>query len=329
MKRTILPLTSALALFGTALTLRAEVVFSNIGEAGDFRGFGSGIAAATLFTTGPSRAHVASVTLDHFLYDPANPPQDFHVRIYQAVSADANSTPTLNLVAELGNPTVDPTPTAMPGLATYVAYSPLTSLTLEATTTYAITIGEGANGTGSSMVGFTDSATFNSPAGWVLGSDWFGIDLGGSWLWSPYAGHLEFQVNTSATVNQAPDLSNAYATAPVLWPPDGRMVPFQVAGVTDADGDPVTVSITAIQQDEPLGKSGADALVNGSDTASVRAARLGNGNGRVYKISFTASDGKPDGVVKGEVFIAVPHDLAHPNAVDDGPTAGYHTSTAP
>jgi len=49
----------------------------------------------------------------------------------------------------------------------------------------------------------------------------------------------------------------------------------------------------------------------------VRAERSGEGNGRVYTIWFTASDGQ-GGESAGSVQVCVPHDNAHLDCVDDG-----------
>jgi hypothetical protein len=102
--------------------------------------------------------------------------------------------------------------------------------------------------------------------------------------------------------------------------------------VTDPDGDPVTISITGIEQDEPVVTPGADTtspdgIIDGS-TAWVRAERLGLGNGRVYRLSFTATDGKPNGTASGEVHLQVPHDKGgQATAIDDGGATGYYDST--
>jgi hypothetical protein len=50
--------------------------------------------------------------------------------------------------------------------------------------------------------------------------------------------------------------------------------------------------------------------------AQVRAERAGNGNGRVYVIMFTASDGH-GGSCQGMLRVNVPHDRNH-DAIDDG-----------
>ena len=62
--------------------------------------------------------------------------------------------------------------------------------------------------------------------------------------------------------------------------------------LSDADGDPVTITITGITQDEPTnglgdGDTSPDGKGIGTSTASVRAERSGKANGRVYIIYFT------------------------------------------
>lgn len=126
--------------------------------------------------------------------------------------------------------------------------------------------------------------------------------------------------------NRPPDCSGAYANPAVLWSPNHKMVSVSILGVTDPDGDPVTITITDIMSDEPTasdkGSGGAkhapDADGVGTDTASVRAERSGGGNGRVYEISFTASDGE-GGECQCSVTVSVPHDQGQGNtAIDDG-----------
>ncbi|HLG29265.1 MAG TPA: hypothetical protein VI387_03565, partial [Candidatus Brocadiales bacterium] len=124
-------------------------------------------------------------------------------------------------------------------------------------------------------------------------------------------------------VNNPPDCSGAYPSLLEIWPPDHKMVSVNILGVTDPDGDPVTITITGITQDEPLnglgdGDTCPDGAGVGSSTAQVRAERSGHGNGRVYEISFKASDGK-GGECTGSVTVCVPHDKRPGHVcVDDG-----------
>jgi hypothetical protein len=105
-------------------------------------------------------------------------------------------------------------------------------------------------------------------------------------------------------------------------------VPINILGVTDADGDPVTITITSIYQDEPVGTGPAspDGFGVGSSTAVVRAERDGTGDGRVYHIYFTASDGN-GGTCKGEVRVGVSDNQGQGlDPIDGGP---LYDSTVP
>jgi hypothetical protein len=127
-------------------------------------------------------------------------------------------------------------------------------------------------------------------------------------------------------VNTPPDTTNAYADPGCIWPPNQKFVDVSIVGVVDADGDPLTLVITGITSDEPTasdeGSGGAkhapDADGVESDMASVRAERSGDGDGRVYVISFVASDGKTGS--EGSVEVKVPHDKSNKDcpAVDSG-----------
>lgn len=126
----------------------------------------------------------------------------------------------------------------------------------------------------------------------------------------------DFEQTASATVtvdvNCAPECSAAAPSTAKLWPPNHKFVPVSVEGITDADEDATTVTITSIFQDEPVndaadGNTAPDGQGVGTDTAEVRAERSGQGDGRVYVIGFTASDG--DGATcDGTVAVGVPHD---------------------
>lgn len=135
---------------------------------------------------------------------------------------------------------------------------------------------------------------------------------------------------TVTGVNDPPDCSAAAPSESLLWPPDHRRVNISVNGVTDVDGDPVTVAITSIRQDEPTNKLGdGDTDIDGgigTGTASVRAERSGNGDGRVYHIGFSATDGA-GGTCSGTVLVGVPHDDDGTPPVDGGPLFNSLTST--
>jgi hypothetical protein len=129
------------------------------------------------------------------------------------------------------------------------------------------------------------------------------------------------QLMVAVAAAPALDCSKAAASPALLWPTDHKLVPIAISGVTDPDGDSVTLTITGITQDEPLNGLGdgdicPDGFGAGASQAQVRAERSETGNGRVYAISFTASDGK-GGTCQGRVGVGVPHDRKD-TPVDDG-----------
>jgi hypothetical protein len=106
-----------------------------------------------------------------------------------------------------------------------------------------------------------------------------------------------------------------------MWSPNHELVPVNVLGVIDPDGDAISITIDSIFQDEPInglgdGDTSPDGIGVGTDTAEVRAERSGIENGRVYHISFTAED-QQGGACSGEILVGVPHDN-YSSAVDDG-----------
>ena len=141
-------------------------------------------------------------------------------------------------------------------------------------------------------------------------------------------------------VNRNPDCAGATVAPAELWPPNHELIPVEIGGVTDPDGDPVTVTVTGVTQDEPLERrldrmgmietpgpvdeesaasaaSCPDGVIVGGG-AELRAERLGRGNGRVYALSFVATDGR-GGACTGTVRVCVPHDRGRPRAcIDDG-----------
>lgn len=129
---------------------------------------------------------------------------------------------------------------------------------------------------------------------------------------------------TEPVTNKPPDVSEAIASVNQLWPPDHRLESVSISNVKDPDGDPVTIVMTAITQDEPVtgqgsGNTSPDGSGIGTNTAWLRAERAGiSDNGRVYKITFTANDGK-GGQSTGNVLVCVPHDQGvNIGCVDDG-----------
>jgi hypothetical protein len=129
-------------------------------------------------------------------------------------------------------------------------------------------------------------------------------------------------------VNDLPEVTNARPSIATLWPPDHRLVTVQILGVTDTENN-VTIRVTGVTQDEPTngaadGNTPIDAVINDDGTLLLRAERSGLGDGRIYRVSFTASD--PEGSVRGVVIVTVPH---HKNGKAVRDKGGVFDSTRP
>jgi uncharacterized repeat protein (TIGR01451 family) len=129
--------------------------------------------------------------------------------------------------------------------------------------------------------------------------------------------------SATLTVNHNP-VCTGLAGGPQLWPPNHKLVLVTVSGATDPDNDVLTTTVTGVTQDEPLnglgdGDTSPDAMAAAaSNQVWLRAERSGLGDGRVYGIAVTVTDGK-GGSCTGTPSVGVPHDRgAHSTAVDSG-----------
>ncbi|MFL6233664.1 MAG: SBBP repeat-containing protein [Thermoanaerobaculia bacterium] len=150
----------------------------------------------------------------------------------------------------------------------------------------------------------------------TVSADNAGLPLLSSWQPS-LAGDVDaFVLKLSS--NRPPDCAAAFASPASLWPPNGQLVPVSIRNVTDPDGDPVAITVTGVRQDEPLSRAGApDATGIGTPNVSLRVDRDGKGDGRVYRLSFTAAD--PQGAsCAGTVTVCVPRDQGRGAICGDG-----------
>lgn len=218
--------------------------------------------------------------------------------------ADANSNGVGDACDNLPPVAVDDTATTPAGTAVEIAV--LTNDTDPENDTLTIAaVTQPAHGT--AAVGPVGKVTYTPAAGYS-GADAFTYTIndghGG-------AATGDVAVTVTQASNEPPVCSAATPSLLSIWPPNHQLVPVTVLGVTDPNGDPVTIAITAIFQDEPTntygdGNTPVDGKISGA-TAMIRAERQGNKDGRVYHIRFTATDGR-GGSCTGEVEVCVPHD---------------------
>jgi hypothetical protein len=126
---------------------------------------------------------------------------------------------------------------------------------------------------------------------------------------------------TILDINDPPACELAQANPALLWPPNHQLMPVDITGVSDPNNDQVIMTVTRVTQDEPInglgdGDTSPDAVIQ-ENSVLVRAERAGGGTGRVYKVTFSATDAA-GGRCVGSVSICVPHDRRMATCVDDG-----------
>lgn len=128
--------------------------------------------------------------------------------------------------------------------------------------------------------------------------------------------------------NRAPSLSAATSDPVVLSRPDGELRTVRILGVTDADGDAVRITVTDVTQDEPvqaldLGQPDAVLGPAGSGRVWLRAERATLGDGRVYVVTFVATDSSGK-FSTGRLRVTVPRPITERPAIDSGQSFTSH-----
>ncbi|MDH5445159.1 MAG: PKD domain-containing protein [Gammaproteobacteria bacterium] len=120
-------------------------------------------------------------------------------------------------------------------------------------------------------------------------------------------------------INDAPACELARPSVASLWPPNHKMRPVEIEGVSDTDSiyKNVAIIINSVTMDEPVvgrgsGHSSPDAVIQDiepRDNVLLRAERQRRSDGRVYQVNFTASDGFES--CTGSVQVTVPTSRKH------------------
>ncbi len=137
-----------------------------------------------------------------------------------------------------------------------------------------------------------------------------------------------FKVTVNDT--QAPGLTTNAQTVK-LWPPNHKYTTVKVTDLITSVGDNCdagvgigSVRISSVTSDEPDNGGGDGNTINDiviapdCKTVKLRSERTGNGNGRVYTITFKATDAAGN-VSTATAKVTVPHSQNGAAAVDDGP----------
>jgi TolB protein len=117
-------------------------------------------------------------------------------------------------------------------------------------------------------------------------------------------------------VGGPPDCSSVIAKPAILHPANDHFRVVTLSGATDPDGDPLSLAITGVTQDEPVGRRPDARRPVRSDRIHLRAERQNKGDGRVYRVAFTVSDGIDR--CSGAVTVEVRRKKREP-AVDSAP----------
>jgi hypothetical protein len=160
---------------------------------------------------------------------------------------------------------------------------------------------------GSVFCTIAGDCTYTPNAGYI-GSDSFTYTIGD--------GQASDTATVSITVtgsNTAPRCANVKPSKAKLWPPRHKFILITLSGATDADGDPLTWKITKVTQDEKTAKAisktdkGPDArrVAGKPNQVKLKAERVASGNGRVYRIFYTVTDGQ-GGKCTGVEKVGVP-----------------------
>jgi hypothetical protein len=116
--------------------------------------------------------------------------------------------------------------------------------------------------------------------------------------------------------NTPPDIS-VTVSPDTLWPPNHKMVDITatvtVSDICDADPTVVLTSITSDEPDNAIGIGDGNTINDiqlGTDDRAfqLRAERAGTGDGRVYTITYTATDAS-DNSAFAIATVVVPHDM--------------------
>jgi hypothetical protein len=118
-----------------------------------------------------------------------------------------------------------------------------------------------------------------------------------------------------SVVDTTPPVISVGMAPDSLWPPDHRMVDITAHVIaTDACGAPTVVlaSVTSDEADDGLGDGDTADDIQGADLGAadfafqLRAERDGRSDGRVYTITYTASDASGN-TAQGQSTVSVPH----------------------
>ena len=132
---------------------------------------------------------------------------------------------------------------------------------------------------------------------------------------------------TIVVEDTTPPVITVKVTPSVIWPPNHKMVTVHATvHATDVCSPEVTVKLVSVTSNEPDNSTGDGNTSNDIQNASigtadfsflVRAERKGNGTGRIYTATYSATDAS-DNTATASADIKVPHDQGNGNGNGNG-----------
>ena len=95
----------------------------------------------------------------------------------------------------------------------------------------------------------------------------------------PWGGSATRSLTWTVSSNRPPICDAATATPNLLWPPDHKFVAIGIQGVSDPDGNPFTIAVTRIVQDEPTASGRGSDDDRGWGDDDRRSGNDGHGSG--------------------------------------------------
>jgi hypothetical protein len=139
-------------------------------------------------------------------------------------------------------------------------------------------------------------------------------------------------------VDTTPPVIRLKVTPDTLWPPNHKMVPIHaVVEASDVCSPEIVVKLVSVTSSEPDNDTGDGNFPNDiqgvqAGTADfdflVRAERKGNGPGRVYTATYSATD-LSDNTAQASATIKVPHDQRDAREVPADPSRGSKKKGSP
>jgi hypothetical protein len=298
MRNALVTLSQTAALFALVGTASADQYLSNLDQPLNWA-FGAPDPETSYlqhFTSGPTFVQVQSVTIEQFGYD-TNNPSAVLVELYR--SGDSKFLGALPNFA----------PSSTPDVTTFLDYSPDAAIELAPNTEYVLVFSEPPSPFLTADLMFTDVPDFTALSGWNLGATSARLF---SVVEELRSDHLKIQISGVPFTpnNPPPDITGAHASLSVLWPPNGKMIPLTIEGITDPDPNSVTITITGIEQNEAVankpGDTSPDSWIGADRNFELKAERSPGSSGRVYAVSFLASNGKSEVDASGTVYVTVP-----------------------